>query len=81
MDMHQPHLYPLLPEPNTNVIEQLVYSASAADVWTTIVEGRVLMHERQVRTLDWEAAQDLVVEMAQDLVSRSDIWRRLGREA
>ena len=81
MDMHQPHLYPLLPEPNTNVIEQLVYSASAADVWTTIVEGRVLMHERQVRTLDWAAAQDLVVEMAQDLISRSDIWRRLGREA
>ena len=81
MNMHQPHLYPLLPEPNTNVIEQLVYSASAADVMTTIVEGKVLMHERKVRTLDWEAAEELVIESAQDLIRRSEIWRRLGREA
>lgn len=80
MNMHQPHLYPLLPEPNTNVIEQLVYSASAADVMTTIVEGKILMHERQIRTLDWEAAEDLVNESAQDLINRSDIWRRLGRD-
>ena len=80
MNMHQPHLYPLLPEPNTNVIEQLVYSASAADVMTTIVEGKILMHERQVRTLDWDAAEDLVNESAQDLIKRSEIWRRLGRE-
>jgi len=79
MDMHQPHLYPLLPEPNTNVIEQLVYSASAADVMTTIVEGKILMHERNVMTLDWEAAEANVLSQAQDLIKRSDIWRRLGR--
>lgn len=79
MDMQQPHLSPLLPEPNTNVIEQLVYSASAADVMTTIVEGQILMFERKLITLDWEAAKEVVLEQAQDLIKRSDTWRRLGR--
>ena len=79
MDMHQPHLYPLLPEPNTNVIEQIVYSASAADVMTTIVEGQILMHERELITLDWETAAEDVLEQAQDLIKRSDTWRSLGR--
>ena len=62
------------------MIEQLVYSASAADVVTTIVEGEVLMEDRQILTLDWAAAEPLVVEAAQDLLKRSDTWRRLGRE-
>jgi 5-methylthioadenosine/S-adenosylhomocysteine deaminase len=79
IDTHQPHLYPLFPEPNTNVIEQLVYSASAADVMTTIVEGKILMHERKVITLDWEAAEANVLTQAQDLMKRSDTWRRMGR--
>jgi 5-methylthioadenosine/S-adenosylhomocysteine deaminase len=80
INMHQPHLYPLLPEPNTNVIEQLVYSASAADVMTTIVEGKILMHKRQVFTLDWQSSEDTVLKAAQDLIKRADIWRRLGKE-
>ncbi|MCB2202629.1 amidohydrolase [bacterium] len=80
VDVHQPHLNPILPEPHTNVIEQIVYSASAADVMTTIVEGQILMHERQVLTLDWHEAEPLVREMALDLLARADTWRRLGKE-
>jgi 5-methylthioadenosine/S-adenosylhomocysteine deaminase len=80
LDTHQPHLNPLLPEPNTNVIEQVVYSASAGDVMTTIVEGEVLMHKREVLTLDWAEAEQLVNDAAQDLIARADTWRRLGRE-
>ncbi len=80
VDLHQPHLYPLFPEPNTNIIEQLVYSASAADVITTIVEGKVLMHQRQVLTLDEENVEQTVLEAAQDLVARANIWERLNRK-
>jgi 5-methylthioadenosine/S-adenosylhomocysteine deaminase len=79
MDMSQPHLSPLFPEPNTNVIEQLVYSASAADVRTTIVEGKILMKNRQIMTLDWNQARSMVLEKAQDLIARADTWRRLGK--
>ncbi len=81
IDMSQPHLSPLFPEPNTNVIEQLVYSASAADVRTTIVEGKILMNDHEVLTLDWEQARAMVLQKAQDLIRRADTWRRLGRES
>lgn len=81
MDMSHPHLSPLFPEPHTNVIEQLVYSASAADVNTTIVEGKILMQDRQLLTLDWVQARAIVLEKAQDLISRADTWRRLGKVA
>jgi 5-methylthioadenosine/S-adenosylhomocysteine deaminase len=33
-------------------IAQIVYAAKASDVRTTIVNGRVLMHDRVVKTLD-----------------------------
>lgn len=80
LDMNQPHLSPLLPEPNTNVIEQLVYSASAGDVITTIVEGQILMQDRKLLTLEWDQARAVVLEKAQDLIARADTWRRLGKE-
>jgi len=79
VDMDQPHLYPLLPEPNTNVIEHLVYSANSADVNTTIVDGKVLMHNRHIRTLDWKGAKELILTEAQDLLTRAETWKRLGK--
>lgn len=81
VDMTPPHLAPLFPEPHTNVIEQIVYSASAADVLTTIVEGKVLMQNRQLLTLNWDEARSIVLEKAQDLIKRADTWRRLGKES
>jgi 5-methylthioadenosine/S-adenosylhomocysteine deaminase len=39
-------------QPLHNVAAALVYSARAGDVDTVIVDGRVLMHERRLRTLD-----------------------------
>ncbi len=80
VNLHQPHLYPLLPEPDSNVIEQLVYSASAADVATTIVEGKILMHDRQVFTLDEESAEAMVLEAAQDLIQRAGVGLRLKKK-
>jgi 5-methylthioadenosine/S-adenosylhomocysteine deaminase len=80
LDMDQPHLYPLLPEPNTNVIEHVVYSANSADVICTIVNGKILMQNRQVRTLDWKGARSMILDETQDLLTKADTWRRLGIE-
>ena len=46
VDTRAPHLQPMF-----DPIAQLVYAAKASDVRTTIVNGRVLMHDRVVRTL------------------------------
>jgi 5-methylthioadenosine/S-adenosylhomocysteine deaminase len=68
VDLHAPHMWPVLPEPASNVIEQLVYSANAGDVLTTIVDGQVLMRDREVYSLDESETEALVLEAAQDLI-------------
>jgi cytosine/adenosine deaminase-related metal-dependent hydrolase len=50
VDTTQPHLQPMF-----DPVAQIVYAAKGSDVRTTIVNGKVLMHDRQVRTLDRQA--------------------------
>jgi 5-methylthioadenosine/S-adenosylhomocysteine deaminase len=52
VDLEKPHLKPL-----HNVFSSLVYSAKASDVDTVIVDGRILMENRAVGSLD---EQDVV---------------------
>jgi 5-methylthioadenosine/S-adenosylhomocysteine deaminase len=47
VDTTRPHLQPMF-----DPVAQIVYAAKAGDVRTTIVNGRVLMHDRVVKTLD-----------------------------
>jgi len=47
VDTTQPHLQPMF-----DPVAQIVYAAKASDVRTTVVNGRVLMHDRQVKTLE-----------------------------
>jgi len=49
IDLNQPHLFP----PN-DVVAHLVYSASGRDVDTVVVDGKILMHRRELKTLDLE---------------------------
>jgi 5-methylthioadenosine/S-adenosylhomocysteine deaminase len=47
VQLTEPHLIPLY-----NVISHLVYAADAQDVDTVIVDGKVLMHERKMLTVN-----------------------------
>ena len=49
VDLNQPHLMPLY-----DVVSHLVYVASGKDVITTIVDGKILMENRKLLTLDIE---------------------------
>jgi 5-methylthioadenosine/S-adenosylhomocysteine deaminase len=57
VDFEKPHLYP-----RTDIISHLVYAANASDVDTTIVDGKVIMRNRKVLTLD----EPRILERAQD---------------
>ncbi len=46
VDTTSPHLQPMF-----DPVAQVVYAAKASDVRTTVVDGRILMHDRVVRTL------------------------------
>jgi 5-methylthioadenosine/S-adenosylhomocysteine deaminase len=47
LDMNQPHLTPLY-----NIPSHLVYAARGADVLHSIINGRVVMQSRELKTLD-----------------------------
>jgi 5-methylthioadenosine/S-adenosylhomocysteine deaminase len=69
VDLDRPHLWPLLEGAHSNVAEQLVYSANAADVTHTIVAGRVLMAKREVLTLNVTETRRAVVEATRELLT------------
>ena len=51
LDMNQPHLTPLY-----NPYSQLVYAARGADVKTSIINGKIVMENRRLLTIDLENA-------------------------
>jgi 5-methylthioadenosine/S-adenosylhomocysteine deaminase len=67
VNLKQPHLMPL-----NDIISNLVYCASGRDVVTTIVDGRILMDNRQVVCMD----EDRILQDA--AVSAVRMQARLG---
>lgn len=49
LDLNKPHFYP-----RYNLVASLAYSAQASDVETVIVDGRVLMENYELKTIDLE---------------------------
>lgn len=64
VDLHQAHLYP-----RHNLTAHLVYAAQAGDVDTVIIDGRIIMEERRVLTIDKERVIQEVEERVKRLVS------------
>jgi 5-methylthioadenosine/S-adenosylhomocysteine deaminase len=71
VDLDQPHLWPLFVGRYENIVEQLVYSANAADVTHTIVDGKVLMSDREILTLDHVETRKAVEEVSRELLSKA----------
>lgn len=69
IDSRSPNLMPI--HGKETVVSDLVYSASGANVDTTIVNGRVLMEKRRFLTLDPYAIAENVKRVTDDLVARS----------
>lgn len=66
VDTNKPHL-----TPQHNVVANLVYSAGAADVSDTMVDGRWLMRDRILESINEAAVLKRSRETAADLVTRS----------
>jgi len=65
VDLSEPHLKPLY-----NIYSSLVYCARGSDVDTVIVDGKVLMEDKHVKTLDEGTVIERAGESAADLLSR-----------
>ncbi len=57
--------------PMTNPVSHLVYSAKGSNVETVIVDGKVIMEERRMLTLDEKQVIEFAREQAKDLFERS----------
>lgn len=59
LDMNQPHLTPLY-----NPYSQLVYAARGADVVTSIINGKIVMENRRLLTINLSQVMDEVCRIA-----------------
>lgn len=66
LDMNQPHLTPLF-----NSYSQLVYAARGADVKTSIINGRIVMKDRQLLTIDLQTAMKNVRSIAAEIMNQT----------
>jgi 5-methylthioadenosine/S-adenosylhomocysteine deaminase len=60
-------LKPSTPVTPENVLTQIMFLGSGAQVETVLVNGKVVMLDRKVLTVDEEAARKLAMEAAEDL--------------
>jgi 5-methylthioadenosine/S-adenosylhomocysteine deaminase len=66
VDFDRPHLFP-----RHNITSLLVYSAGAGDVHSTLVNGRFLLRNFELRTLDARAIQSECERRAQELAGKA----------
>jgi len=66
IDYKQPHLLPV-----GRWVPKLVYSARGSDVIHTVVDGRVLMEDRKIVSMDEEKVLDQAMRAREDLVERA----------
>ena len=64
LDARQPHLVPLY-----NPVSQIVYSAKGSDVHTSIIDGRVVLENRRLLTLDLAHILDRAAELGKTIES------------
>ncbi|MDS0476306.1 amidohydrolase [Natrinema sp. 1APR25-10V2] len=67
LDLDKPHL-----TPPHDLVSHLAYAAAAADVRHTVCDGRVLMRDRELLTLDETAVRERALEAAEALAARAD---------
>jgi 5-methylthioadenosine/S-adenosylhomocysteine deaminase len=76
VDLRGAHAHPLIDVGRGNVVEQLVWSCSAADVRHTIVSGKVLMRDRALTTLELAEIVDLADRESRHLLTVAGVLER-----
>lgn len=72
VNLRQPHLVP-----NWMVVHRLMYQAVGHDVETVIVDGRVIMEDHRILTIDVDDALDFAETEARALIERAGISSHL----
>jgi 5-methylthioadenosine/S-adenosylhomocysteine deaminase len=73
VDTNRPHLRPLIRSPKSNVVVNIVYYATGADVDTVLIDGRIVMQGRKVLTVDEQDVLDRLQTRAQRLWQKAQV--------
>ena len=68
VNLRKPHL-----TPSFNAVSNIVYAAEGSDVETTIIDGKIIMENRIVKTLDEEKVLRVASERATRLLGRAGL--------
>jgi 5-methylthioadenosine/S-adenosylhomocysteine deaminase len=72
LDLNKPHLQPVY-----NIVSHLVYSATGADVRDVIIDGKVIMENRRLLTLDEEEILRKAKKWGEKISTKSGISSEL----
>lgn len=76
IDLGAAHMRPIVEYGRTNIVEQVVWSACGTDVRDTIVDGRVLMRDRVVQTLQTNDLKEVADAQLLDLLTRAGVLEK-----
>ena len=71
LNLKVPHLTPVVSTPVRNVAPNIVYSARGDEVETVIVDGKVLMENRRVLTMNEEHVIEEAQKAAEEVTSKA----------
>lgn len=71
VDADRPHLRPLVTSPRSNVVFNIVYYATGADVHTVVIDGNIVMEAGKILTVDEKEILARLQTRAQNLWTRA----------
>jgi len=80
LNIKKPYFMPLLDKPKTNIISNLIYAGTGNDVDTVIVDGKTIVKNKVVQTINEEELFERFQTAAEDFVKRSNyVVEKKGR--
>ncbi|MFD0679342.1 MULTISPECIES: amidohydrolase [unclassified Paenibacillus] len=74
IDFRKLHLTPVLTEAYNNIVSNLVYSAQGSDVRNVLVDGKLIMENRKLITVDEEEVREQGQQAAEQLLARREAY-------
>ncbi|WP_353893062.1 amidohydrolase [Proteinivorax hydrogeniformans] len=72
VDTKSPAMFPALHSPQRNIVPNLVYSASGSEVESVIIDGKVVMEDRKLISVDEKQAVQEGQEAAEKIAKRAE---------
>lgn len=72
VNLQDPSFFPIYTKPIRNIVPNLVYSARGHEVETSIIDGKVIMENRNILTIDESSTIETAQKVAEEIAVRSE---------